>query len=114
MSDALPDLQLFADRVLYVVRQIPAGSVSTYGQVALYAGANGAARAVGNVLRGRGENVPWQRVINATGAISIRGDLVRPLIQRELLEEEGIIFKANHTCDLRQYGWQPDLLYWSD
>lgn len=109
----LPDLESFVDRVLYLVDEIPEGSVSTYGQIATYAGAHGAARAVGNVLRGRGEHVAWQRVINASGGISIRGDLIRPLLQRELLEDEGIEFNSKNKCVLKTYLWEPESLYWA-
>lgn len=112
MSD---DLDNFRDRVLWLVRQIPEGKVATYGQVAHLAGAPRAARAVGNVLRGTiGEDIaplPWQRVINARGAISFKGDLARAELQRRLLRAEGVVFD-DWRCDLDVHEWEPDQDYW--
>ena len=53
----------------------------------------------------RAGEVPWHRVINAKGSISGRGDLVRPDLQRALLEGEGVIFDASGRCDLAIYRW---------
>lgn len=98
----------FRDRVLAVVKAIPHGRVATYGQVALLAGAPGAARQVGAALRGAAEpdEVPWQRVINAQGAISTYkvgfGEL-----QRALLLAEGVEVSAGGRVDLRRYLWDP-------
>jgi len=62
------------------------------------------------VLAGLPEDtdIPWQRVINAKGAISPRGKPGAVEIQRILLEEEGIEFGLDGTCDLRRYLWQPE------
>jgi len=49
--------------------------------------------------------VPWQRVINASGRISIRGDVQRPDLQRQLLELEGVVFRGSQI-DLRVYRWK--------
>ena len=100
----------FRVRVLQVVRSIPAGRVATYGQVAALAGSPGAARACGSILRGTLEepSLPWHRVINAQGAISSGGDLVRPLLQRSLLESEGVILTRRGRCDLRRFQWRPN------
>lgn len=59
----------FTRRVCEVVRALPAGTVLTYGEVATEAGRPGAARAVGNVLRRHGGDLPWWRVITATGRL---------------------------------------------
>jgi alkylated DNA nucleotide flippase Atl1 len=59
----------FADRVLAVVAGLPPGTVATYGEVAAEAGRPGAARAVGTVLRGQGERVPWWRVVTVCGRL---------------------------------------------
>lgn len=99
----------FFERVYRLVRQIPRGRVASYGQIAALLGHPQAARTVGwalNALRG-GEvaDVPWQRVINSAGRISIsRADLGADL-QRALLEEEGVAFDARGYVDWRRFGW---------
>lgn len=99
-------------KIYEVVRQIPYGQVATYGQIAELAGLSGQARLVGYALFRATDatlNVPWHRVINAKGEISMS-----PLregmdhIQRSLLESEGIKFKSDQI-NLNQYRWQPDL-----
>ncbi|MGD9762960.1 MAG: MGMT family protein [Candidatus Binatia bacterium] len=99
----------FARAVYALVRRIPRGRVVTYGQVAALLGHPRAARAVGTALaRLSGplaRAVPWQRVINAGGGISMRGSMLRPDLQRELLEKEGVRFRRDRT-DLRRYRWQ--------
>ena len=100
----------FYEAVYRLVREIPEGRLMTYGQVATILGAPRAARAVGYALRmsGRRDDVPWQRVINAKGQISLGGDIHRPDLQRTLLEEEGIVFDENDVCDLKRYRWEPE------
>lgn len=98
--------------VIYaIVRQIPAGRVATYGQVAELAQMSGQARLVGYALyRATGLDVPWHRVINAKGTVSqspLRGGMDD--VQRSLLEQEGIVFDANGRINLNHYRWQSDL-----
>ncbi len=99
----------FYDRVYNVVRQVPSGSVVTYGQVAVYLGSPAAARAVGYALHNLnpGSEVPWWRVINARGGISHKGRGVQADRQYELLEAEGVHFGAEGFTDLRRYRWYP-------
>ncbi len=89
-----------------VVRSIPAGKVATYGQIARIVG-KCSARMVGYAMAalsdGRFPDVPWQRVINARGQISMHG--IGNYEQRMLLEEEGIQFDANDRIDFSLYGW---------
>lgn len=98
----------FARAVYALVRRVPRGRVVTYGQVAALLGHPRAARAVGTALANLPPAllrvVPWQRVINAAGRISVRGGIERPALQRELLELEGIRFRRG-MVDLRQYRW---------
>jgi len=98
------------DAVFRLVPLIPEGTVATYGQIAAYAGRPRAARQVGMVLAGLPEDthIPWQRVINAQGAISPRGKPGAVELQRILLEEEGLEFGLDDTTDLRRYQWQPE------
>lgn len=110
------ELDEFRDRVYWLVRQIPRGRVATYGQIALYAGSPRAARAVGNLIRTsveRGVVLPWHRVINAKGGISGRGDLSRTSEQKRRLRLEGVDIESG-TCDLDEYRWDPDVLFWED
>jgi methylated-DNA-protein-cysteine methyltransferase-like protein len=80
----------------------------TYGQIAAVLGVPRAARAVGFAMRMSGKKrVPWQRVINHCGGISARGEVERPVLQRVLLEKEGVKFNASECCDLRVYRWDP-------
>ena len=100
---------LFHRLVYRVVRRVPRGTVVTYGQVAAILGHPRAARAVGTALRQLPpvlqQAVPWQRVINAAGRISHRGDVFRPDRQRELLEAEGVSFDRSGRADLRRVRW---------
>lgn len=98
------------ERIYAVVRQIPAGQVATYGDIAALAGLPGHARQVGYALFALPEftDVPWHRVINAKGMISI--GRARPggeIMQQRLLEQEGVSF-INGKTDLRRYRWQPE------
>jgi len=100
----------FFDRVYAVVRRIPRGKVASYGQIAALLGHPQAARTVGwalNALRDTDiDDVPWQRVINSQGRISIsRADLGAEL-QQALLEEEGVEFDPRGYVDLRRFGWE--------
>ena len=100
----------FFDRVYAVVRMIPRGKVASYGQIAALLGHPRAARTVGwalNALRDNDiDDVPWQRVINSQGRISIsRADLGAEL-QQALLEEEGVEFDLRGYVDLKRFGWE--------
>ncbi len=88
----------------------PRGRVVTYGQVALELGAPAAARAVGYALRALPPDteVPWWRVINAQGGISLRGRGAGADLQRARLEAEGVTFDAEDRVDLRAFRWWPD------
>jgi methylated-DNA-protein-cysteine methyltransferase-like protein len=100
---------LFHRAVYRLVRQVPRGKVVTYGQVAAILGHPRAARAVGQALRmlprSLHQAVPWQRVINASGRVSHRGDVFRPDRQRQLLEGEGVRFSRGGTVDLERARW---------
>ena len=92
-----------------VVRQIPEGKVATYGDIAALAGLPDHARLVGYALHALPiyTDVPWHRVINAQGKISLgRADIGSDLQQRRLLEDEGVVF-LNGRVDLKVYRWRP-------
>ncbi len=111
-SDRTHLQQLFA-AMHAVIRAIPRGSVTTYGQVAELAGLPGGARvAAASLKRGnsKGQTLPWQRVIGkasgARGRIAIL-DPVGAAIQRQLLEEEGVIVGDAGLVKLDVFGWLP-------
>lgn len=99
----------FYNKVYNITSQIPLGKVTSYGRIAAILGSPRAARAVGYALNslkeGSIDTIPWQRVINSQGMISIKGDHLRASLQRELLEQEGIEFDENNRIDWKKFGW---------
>jgi len=111
-----PEKEVFFEKVWLIVRQIPAGQVATYGQISGYIPAPdpitpedyeaNRARWVGNAMAASPKGVPWQRVINSQGKISIRQGAQT---QRQLLESEGVTFDHRDRIDLKRFGWSgPD------
>ena len=100
----------FSQRVLRVVRRIPPGRVVSYGGVAAILGTPRAARGVGRVLAGLGDGttVPWWRVVNRNGEISIKDPRRGAALQRMLLESEGVRFDRSGRIDWKRWGWDPD------
>ena len=97
-------------RIYAVIRQVPEGRVATYGQIAILAGLPGRARQVGYALNAlQDESVPWQRVVNAQGAISKRADQVDGEIQRQILEAEGVHFDLRGRIPLDRFQWEPGM-----
>ena len=103
------------DEIYAVVMTIPAGRVATYGQVAELAGLSRHARQVGYALRRLPVDsaVPWHRVVNARGAISLRSAAAceseneSENEQRLLLEDEGVRFDGRGRIHLREFRWNP-------
>ena len=94
------------------VKRIPRGRVATYGQIAALAGMPRHARQAGYALAATPENVkiPWHRVINAQGRISLRlkhWDSGNDDLQRILLEAEGVLFDESGRVDLKRFRWKP-------
>lgn len=96
-------------RIYRVVGRIPAGRVASYGVVARLAGRPGAARTVGWALSAlpADSDVPWWRVINAAGGISLADHRHGAVLQRALLLREGVRFAAGRV-DLNVFGWPTD------
>jgi methylated-DNA-protein-cysteine methyltransferase related protein len=109
-----PDHFIFQHQVWEVVKKIPQGKVATYGQIAALVGAPAGVeersykalgpRWVGQAMTACPSGVPWQRVINAQGKISLPAHAGGQL-QRELLESEGIEFDSRDRVSLTRYGW---------
>lgn len=94
-------------RIYGAVARIPRGRVATYGQIAALAGLPGRARQVGYALHAlpEGSPVPWQRVVNARGEISLPGHAGAR--QRALLRAEGVELDPAGRIDLARHGWRP-------
>lgn len=115
-----PDPDFF-NKVWRIVRQIPPGTVSSYGQIASMIPPLDdsepeqhrrlAPRWVGAALRASpDEPIPWQRVINSQGKISLGG--ASGETQRQRLESEGVVFDENGRVDLQRYGWRGPAAEW--
>ncbi len=95
----------FTRRVLSVVRRIPPGRVSTYGDVAAAAGRPRAARAVGNIMREcTARDVPCHRVIAAAGGLGGYGGRLE--MKRALLRAEGVLVSGNRVREFGARRWQ--------
>jgi methylated-DNA-protein-cysteine methyltransferase-like protein len=110
-----PRREAFNQKVWELVRQIPPGKVSTYGKIAALippppgmdskAYLAFGARWVGGAMAACPHDVPWQRVINSQGKVSLRPG-GGGIDQRELLESEGVIFDDRGRVDLKVYSWE--------
>lgn len=116
-QESFPDHYAYRSRVLRasenyrkiwdIISRIPHGKVATYGQIALLAGLGGHARLVGYALHATPDEIqiPWHRVINAQGRISLPRENGQYDLQKTLLEAEGIIF-IQEKINLKKYRWQ--------
>ncbi len=104
------DRQARLARIYETIRDIPRGSVASYGQIAEIAGIPRGARQVGWALKqlAGGQDIPWHRVITASGRIAFEAGSTRFERQRKLLEEENIPVVAGRV-DMGKYRWQPQL-----
>ena len=92
-----------------IVRRIPAGSVTTYGQVARLAGMSRSARLVGYAMAAcQDPSVPCHRVVDRFGSTKAAFDTFAPGTQRALLEAEGVPFRPDGTVDLDLCLWAPE------
>jgi|SRR3989344_700135 len=100
----------FKDGVITIVSLIPFGKVVSYGQVALYLGVPRAGRQVGWVLNRLEEHVmlPWWRVVNNQGRISIKASKYSANEQRSLLLQENVSVNPDMTFDIEKYRFLPD------
>jgi methylated-DNA-protein-cysteine methyltransferase related protein len=99
-----PAAERFQRAVYRLVEEIPRGRVATYGQLAAILGWPRAARAVGYAMRHCPLSLPWQRVVNASGGISLRANVGSMLTQRLLLEQEGVPVRRGRIR-LDQHRW---------
>ena len=110
MADGGSGLSAHARRIFAETSRIPEGRVATYGQIAALAGIPRAPRLVGQALRKlpASSDVPWHRVINAKGMISPRGRPDLELLQRRLLEQEGVEFDDQARVSFAEVRWLPE------
>jgi methylated-DNA-protein-cysteine methyltransferase related protein len=98
------------ERIYAQVRKIPRGTVATHGQIARLAGLEGQARQVGYAMAAvpSSSTIPWHRVINAQGRVSMRREGPGgSIIQQQLLEREGVVFDGGGRVSLARFGWKP-------
>ncbi|WP_405243042.1 MGMT family protein [Lentisalinibacter salinarum] len=98
------------ERIRAMVRSIPPGCVASYGQIGRLVGLPRGARLVGRVMATlpEGTDVPWHRVVNAAGRISLPEGSAGYFRQRDRLREEGVIVSRGRIS-MARFGWQPDL-----
>lgn len=91
-----------------IIKDIPAGKVAIYGQIARLAGMPRCARTVGYAVAGcQDPSVPCHRVVDRFGGTKAAFDVCAPGTQRALLEAEGVIFRPDGTADLERCQWRP-------
>ena len=104
--------EVFTVRVREIISAIPEGKVMTYGLIADRAGNRSGARQVSRILHSssRKYDLPWHRVINREGKISLPpGDGFE--LQKLMLEEEGVIFDEKDRVDLSEYLWMAESVF---
>jgi len=96
------------ERIYAAVRRVPRGVVATYGQIAELAGIPRQARRIGYALSALppDSNVPWHRVINSRGEISLRTAGGSENLQKRLLKQEGVRFDRDGRIPLDQFRWR--------
>ncbi|PLC59784.1 MGMT family protein [Photobacterium carnosum] len=96
----------FCNQIYSQVYQIPFGQVSTYGDIAKFAGYSGYTRHVGRLMATLpdGSKIPWHRVINSQGRISLKDDAL--LKQIAALRAENVAVSDTGRISLRYYRWQ--------
>ena len=97
-------------RIWNTIRDIPKGCVASYGQIAEIAGIPRGARQVGYALRHLPDtqDVPWHRVVQASGKIAFDIDSPQFEEQKKRLAMDNVAVLAGRI-DMRKYRWQPDL-----
>jgi methylated-DNA-protein-cysteine methyltransferase-like protein len=100
-------MSTFKQKVIAFIKKVPKGKVVSYGQVAAAAGSPRAARQVGGILRALDPSagkIPWWRVLNNKGIISIKGNWTATKeIQKKLLEKEGVKITEDFSLDMQKY-----------
>lgn len=100
-------MEPYTERVIEIIKNIPEGKVMTYGQIARLAGSPRGARQVVRVLHSLSAkyNLPWHRVINAKGELTIKDYDLRSL-QKLYLQNEGVEFLNEYSINLPKCQWR--------
>lgn len=106
----------FKEKIIAAVKMVPHGQVASYGQIALMVGLPRAGRFVGQVLKSLEEDIktsqhdiPWWRIVNNAGRVSIKGTRYHTaLMQKMLLEEEGVRFGKKFDFEIEKYRFRPE------
>ncbi|HPD63866.1 MAG TPA: MGMT family protein [Bacteroidia bacterium] len=102
--------ETFFEKVYEVVRQIPYGRVSTYGDIAEFLGARGSARMVGWAMNASHQAyppVPAHRVVNRQGLLTGKFHFQTPDMMEKLLQNEGIEVEDNRVVHFIKIRWVP-------
>jgi methylated-DNA-protein-cysteine methyltransferase-like protein len=100
----------FFDKVHEVVRQVPAGRVTSYGAIAEYLGMKGSSRMVGYAMNACGNAfppVPAHRVVNRNGLLTGKHHFPVPELMEQLLESEGVAVNNDKVVDFKKLFWNP-------
>lgn len=101
----------FFDKVYAVVRQIPEGRVTTYGDIARYIGSGGSSRMVGWAMNGAGRfpDIPAHRVVNRVGLLTGKMHFGSTIAMEQMLENEGVEIKNDKVLHFKKHIWVPML-----
>ncbi len=103
-------MQSFTEKVFMCVKKVPKGKVVSYGQVAAMVGKPQSARAVGWALRTldpSNMSVPWWRVVNQKGFLSIKGNFTATKnLQKSLLEKEEVKVSKGYILNMKKHNWK--------
>lgn len=102
----------FFERVYQIVKQIPYGSITTYGAIAKVLGSPQSARMVGWALNAsHGDtDIPAHRVVNRQGLLTGKHHFQGKNLMQQLLENEGVVVEDNKIVDMQRYFWDPSSL----
>ncbi len=100
----------FYDRVYWVVRQVPAGRVTTYGAIAEFLGTKGSSRMVGYAMGNSVKifpPVPAHRVVNRIGLLTGKQRFGSPDLMQQMLESEGVLVEEDQVKNFKTLFWDP-------
>lgn len=106
------DKEDFFEKVFAVVREIPAGRVTSYGAIAKFLGTGGSARTVGwamNLSHSAAIPVPAHRVVNRNGQLTGKHHFPNPDAMQDQLEAEGIVVKDDQIVGFPKVFWDPQI-----
>lgn len=97
----------FTEKVIKIISNIPKGKVISYGMIGTLAGSPRGARQVTRILHSSSKkhNLPWHRVVNRQGKISLKDPMFYEK-QKILLESEGVVFSKDDKIDFDKYFWK--------